>query len=280
MLKFLHLSILHTLPKILLTKFVGFLANIQLPSFILRFWIWIFSKKYHIQQNEIAEQEFHCFNEFFARKLKPECRPIDSEPLHIVSPVDGRIGAMGNMEQATLFQAKGIIYSLADLLAYPAWTPLFDQGSYMTIYLSPSNYHRIHTPIAGTIEEALYVPGGLYPVYPFAVQNIPGLFARNERIITLISHPTVGKVAMIKVGATIVGKTKVTYDTIEAQHTKNPIHRDYHDRNITFAKGQELGRFEMGSTVIVLFPSQKIQFFPFEIGQALQYGQAIGKIIA
>lgn len=276
--KFLHMQILRILPKIFLTRIIGFLARLHLPKFLLKIWIWVFAKIYKIRQDEIAQQEFFCFNDFFGRQLKSECRPIAESPHEIISPVDGRIGAIGNIENQTLFQAKGLFYSLADLVASPEYTTLFNQGNYITIYLSPRHYHRIHSPVDGIVQELSYIPGGLYPVHNFAVHNIVGLFAHNERIITILQHAIIGAVAVIKIGATIVGKIKVTYDTIESKHIQSSIHRHYSDK-IYLAKGQELGRFEMGSTVILLFPPQKIKFLDLPLGHELQYGQTIGKII-
>ncbi len=277
MLTTLHLTCLKLLPKNLLTVFIGKLANCHFPKFIVKFIIRIFVRIYHVNTQEVEPSDFTCFNEFFIRKLRAECRPIDSSACKIVSPVDGKIGAYGEIVDGTLFQAKGLTYSLEDLVAKAEYAVKFQGGTYITIYLSPRDYHRIHTPVEGTIQEGYYVPGSLFPVHPFAVNNIKNLFAVNERLLTLLYHPKIGDVAVIKVGATVVGKIKVVYDnTLESIHKPSPIHRYYN--NIPIVKGQELGRFEMGSTVILLFPKHKIQWdSSLQINQNLQLGQAIGE---
>lgn len=268
---------LQLLPKILITRIVGFFTSCKLPSWILQRFIKKFIKSYNINMEESQPAEFKTFNDFFTRAIRPECRPINSIENMIVSPVDGTIAQFGIITNNTLIQAKGIDYPLDKLVVLPEYANYYANGSYITIYLSPSNYHRIHTPADGEIRELLYVPGVLYPVNFFAVQNFPGLFTKNERLLTILDHPQHGKIAVIKVGATIVGKIKVTYDTVEARHTKKIIHKTY--ENIFMKKGDELGRFQMGSTVILLFPPNTIEWENITPGQKIKFGEAIAKFL-
>ncbi|NUM34280.1 MAG: phosphatidylserine decarboxylase [Candidatus Brocadiae bacterium] len=266
--------ILKILPKNLLSRIIGYFAERKLPACFVRLWIKIFQKIYKIDMKEVETASYKNFNEFFTRSLKKEARPIDGNPQSIVSPVDGVIGCFGKIENNTLFQAKGISYSLQHLVVNQEYAALFQNGLYITLYLSPRHYHRIHCPVAGSLEELFYIPGTLYPVNSFAVKNIPALFTLNERLISLIETPQAGKVAVIKVGATVVGKIKVVYDTLESnQGKKNVVSKKY--QGISLEKGQELGRFQMGSTVILLFSNPQIAFSGLETGKEVRFGEKI-----
>lgn len=251
---------------------MGFLAGVRWPKPILKVWIGLFRAAYKIDFREVAARDYHNFNEFFTRELRPECRPIEPHPASVACPVDGVVGCFGTIDEGTLFQAKGIPYSLKNLVVDDPYVEIFQKGSYITLYLSPRHYHRIHAPISGAIEELFYIPGHLFPVNSFAIENIPGIFTLNERLLTLLSHPTGGKVGVVKVGATVVGKIKVVYDTVESNTSKKTISKQY--ENLSIQKGAELGRFELGSTVILLF-SQKISFRNLQPRQEVLFGQAI-----
>ncbi len=274
--KYLNLTILRLLPKNLLTAILGKWAEWKSPRWLVKMGIRIFSRIYHIAEHEIMPSEFHTFNEFFTRALKPECRPISQDTSIVVSPVDAHIGGFGTIQENTLFQAKGIVYSLEKLVLEEQYVQYFQNGSYITLYLSPHDYHRIHTPVSGYVREMYHIPGRLYPVNRFAVANVPGLFTLNERVITLLEHECLGKIAVIKIGATVVGKIQVTYDQCQA-HCKNIVHRTY--SGISLNKGQELGRFQLGSTVILLFQNQKIKFLELQTGQEIQLGNPIAQIL-
>ena len=265
---------LKILPKNLISRLVGYFAESKLPGFLVRFWIKIFQKIYSIDMKEVETCSYKNFNEFFTRSLKKEARPIDQDKQSIVSPVDGVVGCFGKIENNTLFQAKGIPYPLEHLVVNPEYAKLFQDGLYITLYLSPRHYHRIHCPVAGNIQELFYIPGTLYPVNAFAVNNIPALFTLNERLISLMENSPIGKVAVIKVGATIVGKIKVVYDSVESNQKKRTlISKRY--QNLSLEKGQELGRFQMGSTVILLFSNPKIAFHSLEQGKEVRFGEKI-----
>jgi len=266
---------LRTMPKILLTRCVGYFANASLPQWILRPLIRMFVKIYKIDMSEYQETYFPTFNHFFTRSLRPECRPMEIDPKAIVSPVDGTIAQFGTIQNGQLIQAKGIDYPLKHLVYLSEYEETFQNGKYITIYLSPRDYHRIHTPATIQIHELLYLPGALYPVNHLAVHNIPSLFTINERIISLLQSENNTKIALIKVGATIVGKIKVIYDIIEANHTKEIVHKTYSEQNLLLLKGDEIGQFQMGSTIILLFPPETIEFHTIQIGQKVKLGQTI-----
>ncbi|MCW2277174.1 archaetidylserine decarboxylase [Heliophilum fasciatum] len=215
-----------------------------------------------VAQAEKPWQEYKTLGEFFARRLRPGMRPVAQEASAIVSPVDGLISQMGTIEQGRMIQAKGMDYTAADLLADTEQAVRYHQGQFMTIYLSPRDYHRIHTPVTGAVTGTTFCPGRLYPVNDRGVTSVPGLLARNERVITYLDSPF-GQVAVVKVGAMIVGSVQLAYEPGEAPGTR-------------LEKGDELGHFQFGSTVILLFEPGRITWRPgIACGQRVITGQAI-----
>ena len=270
------LKLLKILPKNAISRIIGRLAQANLPAPVLNWWIRRFIQHYEIEMTEVASQRFASFNEFFTRPLRHECRPIDANPAQVTAPVDGIIASFGTIDHGTLVQAKGIDYSLAALVVAEEYRRIFANGYYLTFYLSPRHYHRIHTPVGGTIEELYYIPGTLYPVNRMAVDHISALFTLNERLLTIVANSMVGRVAIIKVGAMIVGKIKVVYDRVESNKRPTIIHNKY--ASLPIAKGAELGRFQMGSTVILLFEPGSIELADLAIGQEVKFGQAIATV--
>ena len=263
--------IIKILPKSLLSKLFGFLANKK----ISRFFIKPFIKIYKVKIEESAEQKFETFNKFFTRKLKDNIRPIKNknDVNTIISPVDGTISQYGRIKKTELIQVKNKNYSLKDLLADSQKTELFFDGYYITIYLAPYDYHRIHCPIKGQLYASSYLPGHLFPVNKLSVQKINNLFCVNERITSFLNNEK-NHIAVVKVGATIVGKIKLTYDTIESNKKKKILNTSY--ENIEFAKGQEIGLFELGSTVILLFNKEaNLKFSSFKENKKIKLGEQI-----
>jgi phosphatidylserine decarboxylase len=220
-----------------------------------------FAARYGIDLSECGELDtFRTFGEFFARPLRDAgLRPVAAGDDVVVSPVDGVVSECGLAGGGKLLQAKGIDYALADLLADEALAARFTGGAWATVYLSPRDYHRIHFPLGGAVTGYRYVPGVLWPVNPAAVRGVPGLFTANERLVTVLDTP-VGACAVVAVGATIVGRVRAYYDpTIPVTNLPRarPIRRDY-PAPIPIEKGQELGAFEMGSTVILAFEPGKV----------------------
>ncbi|PCI30734.1 MAG: phosphatidylserine decarboxylase [SAR324 cluster bacterium] len=272
----MNFLLLRLLPKNLLSRLMGVLADQQVPALLLQAIIHIYAHVYKIRLSELKKplREMRSFNDFFTRELKKELRPIDPTPHSITSPVDGTVAEHGSIKQGLLVQTKGILYSLNDLVGDQN-AQLFESGYFMTIYLSPADYHRIHTPVAGQVKKFSYFSGNLWPVNSLGVNNVGGLFSLNERILTPIESPF-GTVGIVKVGATVVGKIKLKFHSLTSNQGKAsqinlPV---LPARN--FQKGEELGRFQLGSTVILLF--QKDQMLPKDMfkGKKLKMGQVIG----
>ena len=270
----LYLIFLILLPKNILTRFVGYLADKKISKLAIKW----FCKKYDINTNEIEKKlsDYQTLNEFFTRKLAVNAREISSNEQEVISPVDGVIAQMGNIDGEKLIQAKGRTYALKELLGSNELNK-YDNGFFMTIYLSPQDYHRIHHFCDSEIIGYDYIPGYLFPVNPFSVNNVNNLFAVNERLVTYYKcnqhHP-----ALVKVGATIVGKIKVNYDnTSNITHRNKRVSKIY-DKSISVNKGDELGYFAMGSTVIILFEKNSILINEnLKINNRVALGDLIGK---
>jgi len=211
-------------------------------------------KKYKVDLS-IAErtgaEAYSSFNDFFTRSLKPDARPLGRG---VISPVDGTVSQSTSIEHDRIFQAKGHDYSLQTLIGGDEQLAAeFDQGDFCTIYLSPRDYHRIHAPIAGSLREMIHIPGRLFSVNPATTRRVPGLFARNERV-ACIFDTDVGPVAVIMVGAIFVSSIETVWAGEITPPTRRKVQRwQYTDQNLEFKAGDEIGRFNMGSTVILLF---------------------------
>ncbi len=241
------------IPKKELNLFAGFMANIK-TTWIKNHLIERFVRQYQVNMSDAQEENprnYACFNDFFIRRLKPGVRP--KAHASVVSPVDGVLSEKGPITQGQLLQAKGWHYSVQSLLACnESLAKNFEDGFFATFYLSPKDYHRIHMPIDGTLKKLLYVPGKFFSVQPATVQVIPQLFSKNERLVALFDTP-LGLMAMVLVGAAIVGKIGTRWHGDIAHQSKPMILEQPHDESITLRQCDELGYFKLGSTVIVLF---------------------------
>jgi phosphatidylserine decarboxylase len=209
---------------------------------------------------EIDPYRYASFNDFFTRALRPDARPIAAGATDIASPVDGTVSECGSIERDSLLQAKGRYYTLGELLAQQAWAQRFADGSFATIYLAPFNYHRIHMPVRGRLLDTVYVPGRLFSVNTVAAQHVPRLFARNERVLTLFDGDF-GQFAVVLVGALNVGSIATVWAgaiTPAARRAVTHIAAPH----LVLEKGAELGRFNMGSTVILLFEANRVRWNP------------------
>jgi len=217
------------------------------------------------------------FNAFFTRALKAGARPPDPDPDAILSPADGRISQAGAIDHGRIFQAKGFDFGTGELLADDARAAPFHDGSFATIYLSPRDYHRVHMPLAGELVETVHVPGRIFGVAPFAVDAIPRLFARNERLVCHFES-ALGPFAVVLVGAMLVSGVSTVWDGVAIPpYASSILRRDYRSRGIWLKRGAELGRFEMGSTVIVLLPAKLGRISPqLRPEQFVKMGQKIG----
>jgi len=220
-------------------------------------------------------ESFKTFNEFFTRELKPGLRPISDAPF--VSPVDGVASMMGSLSSGVLTQIKGKEYTLSGLLQDPDLAARFKKGSYLTIYLSPRHYHRIHTPVSGEITGYRYIPGRLWPVNDKGLERIDELFVVNERITSVIETEQWGAVAVVKVGATNVGSISLSYNDMVTNQKGQPARSHDFDSPIPINKGDELGRFNLGSTVVLLVESPRLQWQGFSIGDEVVMGQTLAQ---
>ena len=221
-------------------------------------------------------REYESLGDFFTRGLVQGARTIDPDPNAVVSPCDGVVAALGTAKEGALVQAKGRNYRLADLVADDDFAALLEDGAYTTIYLSPRDYHRVHTPVNARIESYDYLPGYLWPVNPRLANRRDQLLARNERVVIRLNSPEVGHVAVVMVGAAGVGNIRLTRgpDSAELRATGE---RHRVELDLTVKRGDELGAFRLGSTVVMVFERGRVELAG-EVGQAVQFGQRIGRV--
>ena len=218
---------------------------------------------------------FASFNEFFTRALRSDARSVAKEPREIACPVDGVISEAGKIDGDTLLQAKGRNYTLKELLASRAWAKDFEGGSFATIYLAPFNYHRVHMPLAGRLRETVYVPGRLFSVNAATASLVPRLFARNERVLTWFDT-TFGEFALILVGALNVGSIATVWAG-DITPAPRRVATTLPPQAVSLDKGEELGRFNMGSTVILLFQKDRARWnAELRAGATVRLGQSLG----
>jgi len=253
----------YLLPQQLLTRFAGRIASAQaggLTTALIR----RFVARYQVDMSEAANPDiasYASFNDFFTRALRPGLRPLADAAA--ICPVDGAVSQLGPIERDQIFQAKGHHYSTKALLGGDAQLAAqFQDGHFATIYLSPRDYHRIHMPCDGRLLRMEHVPGALFSVNPTTARGVPGLFARNERVVCMFDTP-LGPMALVLVGATIVGSmATVWHGQVNPPRTGQPRRWDYANESITLRQGEEMGRFLLGSTVVLLFARGAVQFTP------------------
>ncbi|MDO3381045.1 archaetidylserine decarboxylase [Gilvimarinus algae] len=274
----------YLMPQHTLSRLAGKLANCENQTVKSRFIQW-FAKRYGVDMSE-AEREaldsYAHFNDFFTRALKPGARPIDAAPGSIVCPADGSISQIGDIADGRIFQAKGQMYSALELLGGDeALAREFDEGSFATVYLSPKDYHRVHMPLGGQLRQMTVVPGELFSVNEVTAQKVPRLFARNERVVTVFDTEA-GPMAVVLVGAVIVAGIETVWSGEVAPLRRRIATTRYGaeaNPQIKLAKGAEMGRFKLGSTAIVLFAKDQVNWREsFEAGTATRMGEALGDI--
>ncbi len=269
----------YLLPKQALTALAGRIASARGGRLTSALIAW-FVRRYGVDMDEAANADiasYASFNDFFTRALKEGARPLASAEL--ISPVDGAISQFGTMQKDQIFQAKGHHYSSRALLGGDAaLAAQFDDGSSATLYLSPRDYHRIHMPCAGRLKRMIYVPGDLFSVNPTTARGVPGLFARNERVVCIFESAQ-GPFALVLVGATIVGSmAMVWHGVVNARRSGELREWQYADSAVTLEQGQEMGRFLLGSTVVLLFPKGPLQFSPaWAPGGAIRMGELMAR---
>lgn len=277
--KKLFLGLQAILPQHHTSRFVARLMSSRFKPLktILISW---FIRKYNIDLTtaQIANpQDYPTFNSFFTRSLKQELRPIDDAENSIISPADGFISQFGKIKAGKIFQAKGHEFNLLDLLAgEEERARMFANGEFITVYLSPKDYHRVHMPIAGELEKMTYVAGKLFSVNRTSVEHIPELFSRNERVVSFF-NTAIGPMAIILVGAMLVAGIETIWHGVVAPSRYKKIKSWAYEKNeVSLQKGDEMGRFQFGSTVIVLFGEKAIRWENLHSDQQVQMGQRIG----
>ena len=267
----------YLLPKGALTNFAGRVAGAKGGAMTTRLIRW-FVGKYDVNMDEAANPDiasYHSFNEFFTRALKPGVRPLAQADF--ICPVDGRISQFGDIEDDQIFQAKGHKFTTTALVGGDkTLADQFRHGHFANLYLSPRDYHRIHMPCDGKLTRMIYVPGELFSVNPTTARGIPGLFARNERVVCVFDTAN-GPFVMTLVGATIVGSmATVWHGVVNPPRQPSICEWTYADKDIVLKKGEELGRFLLGSTVVMLFPANTMRFNkdwqpagPVRLGEAM-----------
>ena len=252
----------YIMPQLYLTQLAGWFAQ-QKWGAVTHFVIKAFAKKYNVDMSEAKKENFsdyESFNQFFIRELKDDARKINENPTALCLPADGRVSQIGHIDDERLLQAKGHFFSLSDLLAGDEeLVNTFKNGEFATIYLSPRDYHRVHMPCDATLRKMIYVPGDLFSVNPFLAEHVPNLFARNERVICVFDT-AFGPMVQILVGATITASMSTVWaGVINPPRTGEVKVWTYQgDNAIQLTKGQEMGAFQLGSTVINLFPANSV----------------------
>lgn len=267
----------YAVPQHLLSRSVGLLAECDIPA-VKNTLIQQFIAHFGVNMAEAAEpdyRQYRHFNDFFTRALAAGARPLANAA--VTSPADGAVSQAGRIEQGRIFQAKGQSYSTLELLGGDAaLASLFDDGQFATVYLSPRDYHRVHMPVSGTLLRTVYVPGDLFSVNTVTADNVPRVFSRNERLVCVFDTP-LGEMALVLVGAMIVAGIETVWDGQVCPPRRAIKTDDYTQPKpaIALAQGDEMGRFKLGSTAIVLFrESAKVQW-NIQAGDALQMGQGI-----
>ncbi|MBJ2135320.1 phosphatidylserine decarboxylase [Paraglaciecola chathamensis] len=271
-------------PKHLISRIVGKLAAAEAGGLTTAL-IKLFIKQYKVNMAE-AEREnpadYASFNEFFTRPLKDDARVICPNERDLAMPVDGAMSQSGDIKHDSIFQAKGHDYSLTTLLGgKPELAAPFKNGKFATVYLAPKDYHRIHMPMDGQLTDMVYVPGDLFSVNPLTARRVPGLFARNERVVAIFNTPK-GKMAMVLVGATIVASIETVWaGTVSPPVGKNVVHWQYPSEGeeaVFLKKGDELGRFKLGSTIVACFEPDMVELADYSAGDDTRLGDVFATL--
>ncbi|MCP3868610.1 MAG: phosphatidylserine decarboxylase [Gammaproteobacteria bacterium] len=284
MLDRLFALLLMVLPHHLLSYMMYKLTRSEWP--LLKNWlIRTLVRMYNIDVEEAISpfpEDYESFNAFFTRSLQPDARRIAADETTIACPVDGAVSQAGSINQGRIFQAKGQYYSLVELLGGGReWVNVFDGGSFTTLYLSPRDYHRVHMPLTGRLTKMIHVPGRLFSVSPSTARSVPKLYSRNERIVCLFDTEA-GPMAVILVGAIFVASMETVWAGLITPSSRRVSQWTYSDQtrqSVELKKGEELGRFNMGSTVILLFGKGALAWEPMlKAGAEVRMGEAIGRM--
>jgi phosphatidylserine decarboxylase len=273
-------------PKRAVSEAIGWGVSLGIPERLREVMLSRFARVYGIDISEAEKPigEYDGFDEFFTRRLKPGARPIDDAPGRVVSPADGTVVECGRADAGQLLQAKGSLFDLAALLDDADAAARLAGGAYLITYLSPKDYHRVHSPVAGRVIGWQHIPGTLFSVGSASIRREPGLFVRNERFITMIEMDGGGLVAVVMVAAVGVGHVTVSYDPEVATHEPRflsaAVRRQRYQQPKPIGRGEELGIFHLGSTTIVVFEPGRVALDPFASGASMKMGVGIGHVEA
>jgi phosphatidylserine decarboxylase len=238
-------------------------------------------RKFGVDMSEAADpvpENYPSFNAFFTRALKPGVRMADADPQSLLMPADGKISQVGRIEAGRIFQAKGQAFTAAELLGDETAAAPYADGWFANVYLSPRDYHRVHMPWSGTLLETLHVPGRLFSVAPWAVREIPRLFARNERLVCHFDTD-LGPICLVMVGALLVSGVETVWNGVNIpRYATRPQRQDFRGRNIRLERFAEMARFNYGSTVIVLLPRERVALDRFDSEAPVRLGQRLGLV--
>ncbi|PKP92435.1 MAG: phosphatidylserine decarboxylase [Alphaproteobacteria bacterium HGW-Alphaproteobacteria-14] len=267
----------HAVPQHALSRLAGALASSERPWIKNRL-IRRFVAVYNVDMAEAARtiDQFASFNDFFTRELKPGARELADTRTFILSPADGAVSQLGTIKDGRIFQAKGRDFTAAEILGHGADAARrFEGGQFITIYLSPRDYHRVHMPASGVLQSSAYIPGDLFSVNQQTAEGVDRLFARNERLACLFDGPG-GTFASIMVGAMIVAGIDTVWSHSFAGHGRDALHEDFTSSAVDLAAGDEMGRFYLGSTVVLLFEPGRVEWLEgLKAGDPVRMGQAI-----
>lgn len=272
---------LYPLPHHAISRLTYWLTRVEAPWFKNAFISW-FADTYKVDWSESLHQrpeDFVHFNAFFTRELQPGARPIEGDDATVVSPADGHISQIGRIDRDAVFQAKGHSFSVTELLGGDSERAApFLNGRFATVYLSPRDYHRVHMPFTGRLRETVYVPGRLFSVAGHTVRTVPDLFARNERLVAIFDTDA-GPMAVVLVGAINVAAIETVWSGLVTPPHRSAIEaKDLRSENIELERGAEMGRFNMGSTAIVLFGDDAVDWLDaLQAEQPLRMGQTLGR---
>ena len=278
----MKLSILaqYLLPHRFLSRLAYYLAHSKTP-WIKRTFINTILANFDVNMREALDSNpdnYASFNAFFTRALKPGARVADANPQALLLPADGKVSQCGKISDGRIFQAKGHDYTAAELLGDAELAKAYENGTFMNIYLSPRDYHRVHMPWTGILTETLHVPGRLFSVSPAAVNDVPRLFARNERLVCHFDTDF-GPMCMVMVGAMLVSGVETVWNGVNIpKYANQPKKLDFRGQHISVARFTEMARFNYGSTVIVLFPEGKVQLDDFAHQAPTQLGNRMGVV--
>ena len=274
----------HLLPQHFLSRIVHWIARSRV-RIVKNFLIRSFIRGFRPDMSEATRtqpQSYDSFNDFFTRTLRAGARPVDIDPEVLVSPVDGTVSQIGPLDGSRLVQAKGHTYTLEALLdGAPEWVQRFAGGAFATLYLAPYNYHRIHMPLTGTLRAAWFIPGKLFSVNAVTAAAVPELFARNERVVCVFEEGPIA-FALVLVGALFVGSISTVWHgdiTPRSPRRRVDLPLDAGRAPLRLRKGVEMGRFNMGSTVILVVPPTTLQWMPeFDVGSTVRMGEMLARL--